>query len=222
MKTTAQAIRERLLTAGKGYKANDNIADFVSNEDLAALEDEVGQKVAELLDILVLDVVGDPNLHGTAFRVAKMLVREVMGGRYTLPPKATEFPNAKKLDELYLVGPIAVRSMCSHHLVPIFGRAWIGVVPGEKLLGLSKFARLTRWVMARPQIQEEATAQIADLLEEQLKPRGLGVVVKANHLCMTWRGVQDESAEMTTSVMRGAFRENDAARAEFMSLVNGS
>lgn len=215
-------VRERVLAAGDSFRANDNIAAHVSPEDLGELRVEVEQKVGELLDALVLDVHGDENLKGTAERVARMLLEEVMNGRYVEQPRTTEFPNTRKLDELLLVGPISVRSMCSHHMVPIFGRAWIGVLPGEKLLGLSKYARLARWIMSRPQIQEESTVQLADLIDGLISPKGLGVVVKANHLCMTWRGVQDAGAEMTTSVMRGAFREVAAARAEIMALVERS
>ena len=120
-----------------------------------------------------------------------------------------------------MTGPITVRSMCSHHLVPIVGRAWVGVVPGpDSVIGLSKFNRLVDWVFARPQIQEEATVQLADIIEQRCKPLGLAVIVKATHMCMTWRGVREsDEATMTTSVVRGVLRDKPEARAELFSLI---
>jgi GTP cyclohydrolase I len=126
-----------------------------------------------------------------------------------------------RLDELYVVGPIAVRSCCAHHLCPIEGSAWCGIIPSERVIGVSKFSRLADWVLSRPQIQEEAVMQLADLLESAMgRPQGLAVVIKARHTCMTWRGVRDASTMMTTSVMRGIFQHGHAARAEFFSIVN--
>jgi GTP cyclohydrolase I len=133
-------------------------------------------------------------------------------------PDVTVFPNAQNLDQVYAVGPIAVRSCCAHHLVPIQGQAWIGVLPGDTLMGLSKFHRLTAWVMARPQMQEEATDQLATVIENAIQPKALAVMVRARHLCCTWRGVCDDGQMMTTSVMRGSFRKNASARAEVLDL----
>lgn len=205
------------------FRANDNIAAAIGDGDLADLEGEVAARVLSLLHALCIDVQGDHNTQGTAHRVARMLVREAMRGRFEPPPRMTDFPNVRELDEVYTVGPITVRSMCSHHLVPIVGRAWVGVVPNPtgKVIGLSKFTRLADWVMARPQIQEEATVQLADHLEKLIKPRGLALVVRAEHMCMTWRGVRDQGTEMVTSVMRGIFREKPEARAEVLALIGG-
>jgi len=207
------------LALGRSFAANDTIGHLIEPGEQEELEEEVAGHVRALLDALVIDRQHDHNTQDTARRVAKMLIRESMAGRYTECPAITDFPNARGLDEIYTVGPITVRSMCSHHLVPIVGQAWLGIIPTERVIGLSKFTRLVGWVMARPQIQEEATVQIADLLEEALKPRGLALVVKAEHLCMTWRGVRDAGTAMVTSVMRGAFRDKEAARAEFLSLI---
>jgi len=170
---------------------------------------------------LLIDVPNDHNTEGTPERVAKMFVDEVMRGRYYPAPDITAFPNDLKLDELYVTGPITVRSMCSHHLVPIVGQAWVGIVPGEDtVIGLSKFNRLVDWVFSRPQIQEEASIQLADIIEEKAKPKGLAIVVKATHMCMTWRGVREtQDATMTTSIVRGVLRDKPEARAEFFSLV---
>ena len=134
-------------------------------------------------------------------------------------PKITDFPNAKQLNQIYTLGPITIRSACSHHMVPITGRAWIGILPSDRVIGISKFVRLTEWVMARPQIQEEATVQLADIIESMIKPQGLAVVVEATHNCMTWRGVRENDTKMTTSVMRGVFLDSSDARAEFFRLI---
>ena len=215
-------IRERLRNAGRRFHANDNIAEFIDGaEELAALEHEVAQRVEALLESLVIDTVGDHNSRGTAQRVARMYLDEVFSGRYVPMPRVTEFPNAEKLDELMIIGPVTVRSACSHHLVPILGRLWVGVLPkpGSKLIGLSKYARIAEWVMSRPQIQEEAVMQLADLLESRLQPAGLALVLEADHFCMQWRGVKDAEPHMTNSVMRGEFLVNEALRREFLQLM---
>lgn len=214
-------IRSRLIARGAGFNANDNIADAIEPGDLVWLEAEVQERVSALLDALVIDTTRDHNTKETARRVAKLFVREVMRGRYEPRPRMTDFPNAKGLDEVAIVGPITIRSMCSHHLVPIIGTAWVGVIPTDKLIGLSKFTRLADWVFSRPQIQEEATVQLADLLMELINPKALAVVVRASHMCMTWRGVRDADTEMVTSVMRGAFLEKPAARAELLAFITG-
>jgi len=136
-------------------------------------------------------------------------------------PTLTEFPNVSHLNELMVIGPIAVRSACSHHLCPIMGKVWIGVLPNKdsNLIGLSKYARMTEWIMGRPQIQEEAVIQLADILEEKMKPLGLAVVMDADHLCMQWRGVKDSDAKMLNSVMRGTFLKDPNLRREFLSLL---
>ena len=214
-------IRQRLEQAGRRAYANDNIAEFIENPaELAALEHEVAVNMQALLESLVIDTSNDHNTHGTARRVARMFVHEVFKGRYTNMPAMTEFPNVEHLNELMIVGPIAVRSACSHHFVPIIGQLWIGVLPneGSNLIGLSKFSRVADWVMSRPQIQEEAVMQLADILESTLKPDGIAIVLKADHLCTQWRGVKDNS-HMTNSVMRGTFLRNAQSREEFLQLI---
>ncbi|RZI92234.1 MAG: GTP cyclohydrolase I, partial [Rubrivivax sp.] len=173
------------------------------------------------LKSLVIDTDSDHNTQETAKRVAKMFVREVFAGRYAQAPTVTEFPNISRLNELMIVGPITVRSACSHHLCPIIGKVWIGIMPNEhsNLIGLSKYVRLTDWVMNRPQIQEEAVIMLANELEGRVKPDGLAVVMEADHFCMHWRGVKDIEAAMTNSVMRGAFLTDPNLRREFLSLM---
>lgn len=181
---------------------------------------EVERAVEMLLEALQIDWRNDHNTQDTPRRVAKMMVEEVLFGRFSPRPKITLFPNVKKLNQLYATGPISVRSMCSHHFVPILGQAWVGIIPGDHVLGLSKFNRLVDWIMARPQIQEEATVQLADEIESLLEPKGLAVVVRSTHLCMTWRGVRESSdAMMTTSVMRGVLMDDPAARQEFFTIA---
>jgi len=220
----SERIRARIRKAGRRFHANDNIAEFIDGaEELAALEDEVAGRIRGVLESLVIDLESDHNSQDTARRVARMYLDEVFKGRYGPMPRVTEFPNAERLNELMIIGPMTVRSACSHHLVPILGKLWIGVLPspGSRLIGLSKYARIADWVMSRPQIQEEAVMQLADLLEARLKPAGLAIVLEADHFCMQWRGVKDAEPHMTNSVMRGAFLENPELRREFLQLMRG-
>ena len=214
-------IRQKLKKAKKRFHANDNIAPFLEPGDLELILEEVQLKMQDVLESLVIDTESDHNTQDTARRVAKMFVREVFAGRYSEMPAITEFPNISRLDELMVIGPLTVRSACSHHLCPIVGKIWIGVLPNEKsnLIGLSKYARITEWIMGRPQIQEEAVIQLADILEDKIKPIGLAVVMDADHLCMQWRGVKDMDSKMLNSVMRGRFLEDTDLRREFLSLL---
>jgi GTP cyclohydrolase I len=214
-------IRERLLAARKRFNANDNIAEFIEPGDLEKLLDEVEVKMQGVLDSLVIDTERDHNTSNTARRVAKMYVNEVFRGRYAHVPTITEFPNAEHLNELMIVGPITVRSACSHHFCPVIGKIWIGVLPNEhtNVIGLSKYARLAEWVMGRPQIQEEAVVQLADLIQQKTQPDGLAIVMEASHYCMAWRGVKDMDSKMINSVMRGVFLKDPNLRREFLSLI---
>jgi GTP cyclohydrolase I len=218
----SERIRARLRSAGARFHANDNIAAFIEPGELTALQAEVEAKLRALLDSLVIDTENDHNTQGTARRVAHMYLNEVFRGRYLPMPPVTEFPNVEKLNELLIVGPIAIRSACSHHMVPIIGRLWIGVMPNEHshLIGLSKYARIADWVMSRPQIQEEAVKHLADMLERRMEPDGLALVMEADHFCMQWRGVKDTDSAMTNSVMRGSFLDNASLRREFLALLN--
>tara|TARA_B100000214_G_scaffold362500_1_gene327001 strand:+ start:1561 stop:2241 length:681 start_codon:yes stop_codon:yes gene_type:complete len=217
----SKTIKKRIELENGNYFANDNIADFIHDNELKVLQEEVTEKIQSLLESLIIDTKYDHNTIETAQRVAKMYLNEVFKGRYHKQPKVTDFPNAKNLDQIYTVGAISVRSACSHHLVPIIGKCWIGVIPSDRVIGLSKFNRIVDWVMSRPQIQEEAAIQLADTIEKLIKPKGLAVIIKAKHQCMTWRGVKDNETEMVTSVMRGIFRETAEARSELMDLFKG-
>ena len=217
----SQVIRKRVQAANRRFFANDNIAEFIQPGEREALLEEVEKKVQSLLESLVIDIEADHNTRNTGKRVAKMYINEVFGGRYREMPGLTEFPNDKRLNELMIVGPITVRSCCSHHLCPILGKLWIGVMPNQhtNLIGLSKYTRVAEWIMCRPQIQEESVVQLADLLEKKMNPDGLALVMEADHFCMQWRGVKDMDSKMTSSVMRGTFLKDPTLRREFLSLM---
>jgi GTP cyclohydrolase I len=217
----SERIRYRLVGADCRYHANDNIAAFVKPGELEELKAEVAAQMQNVLRALVIDTDSDHNTQDTASRVAKMFVDEVFRGRFQPMPAVTEFPNVSRLNELMIVGPIAVRSACSHHMCPILGKVWIGVLPNEhsNLIGLSKYARIVDWIMTRPQIQEEAVTMLANVLQERVKPDGLAIVMEADHFCMQWRGVKDMDTAMTNSVMRGAFLKDPNLRREFLSLL---
>jgi len=214
-------IRRRIQAQNARFHANDNISEFIKPGELEGLVDEVAQKMEAVLESLVIDTQGDHNTKNTSRRVAKMYVQEVFNGRYTEQPVLTKFPNVSRLNELMIIGPITVRSACSHHLCPIMGRIWIGVLPSKNsaLIGLSKYSRLTEWVMCRPQIQEEAVVELADMLEKKIKPIGVAVVMEADHFCMQWRGVKDRDSKMINSVMRGSFLRDSNLRREFLALI---
>ena len=218
----SERIRARIRGAARRFNANDNIAEFLEPGEIDALLDEVAGKMEGVLESLVIDTARDHNTHETARRVAKMYLTEVFRGRYVSEPPTTEFPNVGGLNELMIVGPITVRSACSHHFCPIMGRLWVGVLPNEhsNLIGLSKYSRLAEWIMSRPQIQEEAITQLAETLMDKVRPDGLAIVMEADHFCMHWRGVKDNASKMVNSVMRGSFLKDASLRREFLSLIN--
>ncbi len=222
--SASDRIRYRLVSANCRYHANDNIAGCIKDGEIDELRAEVEAKLQEGLRSLVIDTESDHNTRHTARRVAKMMLTEVFQGRYVPLPPITEFPNIERLNELMIVGPITVRSACSHHLCPILGQLWIGLLPNEhsNLIGLSKYARICEWVMTRPQIQEEAVTRLANILEDRVKPDGLAIVMEADHLCMQWRGVKDNDSRMMNSVMRGSFLKDPDLRREFLSLLSRS
>lgn len=215
----SDVIRGRIEKAGAAFFCNDNISAFLEPGDREKLVDEVAEKMEDVLKSLVIDIDHDHNTHDTARRVAKMFVNETMGGRFKPMPAVTSFPNASEYEGLYTIGPIKIRSMCAHHLMPIFGDCWIGVSPGSKVIGLSKFNRIADWVSARPSIQEELTSQIADEISRVAEAPGVAVLIKATHGCCTMRGVRVDNNTMTTSVMRGEFLTNTDLKKEFLNLT---
>lgn len=162
----------------------------------------------------------DPHLRDSPERVARYLAEwHTFFG--TEPPKMTVFPNDPKVDELVLVGDLRFYSVCAHHGLPFFGTAAVGYIPRDSVVGLSKIARVVRHFSRRFQVQERLTSEIAAFLEDQLKPVAVGVVMSGEHLCMSMRGVSQPGHVTTTSDLRGAFRDKDAARHELMAMVMG-
>lgn len=221
MKKISDTIRERLKKAEARFYCNDNIAEYIKTGELKQLEEEVAGHVTGLLKSLVIDIENDHNTQETAQRVAKMFVQEIFGGRYVKAPKVTAFPNSNSYDQLYVTGPITVRSTCAHHMMPIVGKAYVGVFPGAKVIGLSKFNRISEWVASRPQIQEEMTVQLADEIENETEAEGVAVLVQAEHFCLSHRGVKEHENDMTTSVLRGVLRDDIKLRQEFFSILAG-
>jgi len=220
MARPSDTIRNRLKQKEQKFFCNDNISDAMEGIDFDALIDEVTGKVQGLLDSLVIDTENDHNTQETAKRVAKMFVLETFSGRYLPQPKITAFPNANQYDELYVTGPITIRSTCAHHFQGIKGKCYIGVFPGKNVIGLSKFNRLVDWIAARPTIQEEMTVQIADAVMDATEAEGIAVLVQAEHMCMTMRGVKEHDSAMTTSVLRGVFRDDPSLKQEFFNIVS--
>lgn len=217
----SDAIRARIEKNGGEFRANQNISEYLRPGEREKLQAEVEVRIGDLLRSLVIDVERDHNTRETAGRVAKMFCTEVFAGRYDPAPKVTKFPNINRVDEITVVGPISVRSACAHHFVPIMGEAFVAVIYGPELIGLSKFHRLIEWISSRPQIQEEAAAEIADVLERELEPLGLMVVVKAAHMCCGLRGVKQPDSRMVSSVVRRRFVGDNNSRAEALALMKG-
>ena len=210
-------IRQRVLEAGARFHSNDNIADYIEDGELEALVDEVAAEFQGVLESLVIDTEHDHNTQDTARRVAKMFIKETFSGRYKPVPKVTAFPNMG-YKSLYATGPISIRSTCAHHFQNIVGKCWVGIVPESEVIGLSKFNRIVHHICERPQIQEEMTTQIADALQKYAKTQNIAVLVKAEHHCMTHRGVKEHESDMTTSIMLGAFDTHPPLKKEFFDI----
>ena len=213
-------LRKRMTTIKHKHFANDTIYTYLDPGDVKHIEDEVAEAFQDVLKALVINTKDDHNSYETARRVAKMFVHEIFRGRYYPPPNVTAFPNAKQYDQIYMSGPMSINSTCAHHFQAIKGKAYVGIFPGDKVVGLSKFNRIVDWIASRPQIQEEMSEQIADMIEEETGAKGVAVVIKAEHFCMTARGVKEHESEMLTSVLRGMFLRNTSMKNEFFSLLN--
>jgi len=214
----SEVIRQRILDAGAKFSSNDNISEFIENHsEIDELVNEVAEKFEGVLLSLVIDTENDHNTQDTARRVAKMFIRETFSGRYDEPPRITSFPNMG-YKSLYTTGPISIRSTCAHHFQNIVGKCWVGIVPTEEVIGLSKFNRIVHHIAQRPQIQEEMTTQIADALKEYAKTPNIAVLVKAEHHCMTHRGVREHESDMTTAIMLGAFDTHPPLKKEFYDI----
>lgn len=180
--------------------------------DLAVAE----RAAAELLAALGVPVDSD-DLADTPQRMAQAYAEMLTVGEFDF----TTFPNTEGYDELVLVEDIPVRSVCEHHMLPFVGVAHVGYLPGERIVGLSKLARVVDFYSHRTQRQERLTKQVAEHLRDHLRPRGVGVVIQAEHTCMSQRGVRAAGSRTVTSALFGALRDNPASRAEFLGLVHG-
>jgi len=215
--TISQTIRERIQQTNARFHSNDNISEFIHEGELALLQSEVEEKFKAVLDALVIDTENDHNTQETAKRVAKMYINETFGGRYQPMPKVTAFPNMG-YKSMYTSGPISIRSTCAHHFQNIVGKCWVGIIPEDEVIGLSKFNRIIHHIAERPQIQEEMTTQITEALKEYAKTEHVAVVVKAEHHCMTHRGVKEHESDMTTAVLQGAFLNEPSVKQEFYNI----
>ena len=187
--------------------------------ELSRMTTAAAQAIEQLFDVLRIDHRNDQNTRDTPRRVARMFVEELLRGRYTAPPPITDFENATANKQLIVTGPIEVRSMCAHHLMPIYGEAYIAVVPSAsgKLIGLSKYDRIVDYFSARLQLQEELVSQIGQHIVEVTKPLGLGVRISAVHMCKTQRGVcSSRRGRMVNSWFFGELLENNSLRQEFL------
>ena len=215
----SKTIRERIKKAGKRFHANDNISEYIEDGEMDKLQSEVQEKLQGVLESLVIDTDSDHNTQDTAKRVAKMYIRETFGGRFKPMPRVTSFPNMG-YKSMYTSGPISIRSTCAHHFQNIVGKCWVGIIPEDEVIGLSKFNRLVHHIAERPQIQEEMTSAIADRLSLYAKTKHVAVIVKAEHHCMTHRGVREHESDMTTAVMKGAFLDEPPVKQEFYDIFN--
>ena len=198
---------------------NQAIGGFMRDSDRLAMREAAARKIEELFDILLIDHASDHNTRDTPARVAKMFVEETMRGRYTLPPKITDFDNVERCDQLIVTGPIEVRSTCAHHLMPIFGHAVIGILPAPdgKIIGLSKYDRIVDYFSSRLQIQEELVKQIERFIVDNTAPRGLAVRISAVHMCKSHRGVRaSRASRMVNTAYYGAFGEDPQLKSEFL------
>jgi len=196
--------------------ANENV--ILTEKQLQKKQDKLEKLFSNMIEVLGFDRTEDQNLANTPKRMAKMYVRELMKGCFTEMPAVTIFENSKNIDSMVVLGPIRVHSLCSHHMVPFLGQAWVGYIPDQKITGISKLARIVDWFSRRPQIQEELTEQISSFIEEKLEPLGVGVYIKAQHGCMQIRGIQEPESFMTTTSLRGVFMKGEV-KEEFLGYI---
>ena len=219
-KHLSQVIRQRLQNDGKRFWAGDNISAYITEEEKTQLVDEIALKFEAVLQSLVIDTITDPNSRGTAHRLAKMYVHEIMAGRYDPAPDATAFPNdSADRYEGMLVVRSELRSMCSHHHQPVVGVAYIGIIAANKLIGLSKYTRIAQWCARRGTLQEELCNDIAREIMRATDSENVGVYIQATHGCCENRGIMAHSSLTQTTVLKGAFKDDPGTKKEFMDNI---
>ena len=219
-KALSEIVRERLKTDGKRYWAGDNISAYIDDAEKETLVDELTEKFEGVLDSLIIDRENDPNSQGTARRLAKMYVYEIMAGRYEPAPDATAFPN--EIEEGYkgmLVVRSELRSMCSHHHQPVKGVAYIGIIAADKLIGLSKYTRIAQWCAQRGTLQEELCNDIAREIMKATGSKNVAVYIQATHGCCENRGIMAHSSLTQTTVLEGAFKDDPNTKKEFFDNI---
>jgi GTP cyclohydrolase I len=219
-KNLSQVIRNRMRTDNKRFWAGDNISEYVDDNVLPELIDEATVAFEQVLDALLIDRENDPNSKGTARRLAKMYYNEIMAGRYDPAPDATSFPNdSTDRYEGMLVVRSELRSMCSHHHQPVAGVAYIGIIAAEKLIGLSKYTRIAQWCARRGTLQEELANDIAREIQKATGATDVGVYVQAVHGCCENRGIMAHSSLTQTTVLKGAFKDDQSTKKEFFDNI---
>ena len=213
-------IREQMQADGKRYWAGDNISTYVTDEDRDQLIDEATEAFEQVLDTLLIDRATDPNSTGTARRLAKMYYNELMAGRYDPTPNATAFPNdTEGAYDGMLVVRSELKSVCSHHHQPVTGVAYIGIIAGPKLIGLSKYTRIAQWCARRGTLQEELCMDIAREIEFATGSKDVAVYIQATHGCCENRGIMAHSSLTQTTVLRGAFKDDQSTKKEFFDNI---
>ena len=216
----SQKIKERVLSAGARAWANDNISDYMEEGEKQLLIEEAMPAFENVLQSLVIDTETDPNSMDTARRMANMYINEIMSGRYDPMPNPSAFPNYIEGGyEGMLVVRSELTSLCSHHHQTVKGVAYIGIIAGPKLLGLSKYTRIAQWCARRGTLQEELNVMIANKIQEITGTDHVGVYVQATHGCCENRGIKAHSSLTQTTVLRGAFKDEPDVRKEFIDNV---
>ena len=216
----SEVIRSNLKADNKRFWAGDNISEYISEEQKQFLIDEATEAFEGVLDSLLIDRETDPNSQGTARRLAKMYFNEIMAGRYEPAPDATAFPNdSADRYEGMLVVRSELRSMCSHHHQPVAGVAYIGIIAANKLIGLSKYTRIAQWCARRGTLQEELANDIAREIMKATDSKDVAVYIQATHGCCENRGIMAHSSLTQTTVLRGAFKEDDSTKKEFFDNI---
>ena len=219
-KTISERILERIQSKNARYWAGDNISEFILDSERSELVDELTGKFEGVLDSLLIDRHNDPNSQGTARRLAKMYLYEIMAGRYDPAPDATAFPNdSEDRYEGMLVVRSELRSMCSHHHQPVAGVAYIGIIAAQKLIGLSKYTRIAQWCSRRGTLQEELANDIAREIMKATGSDNVAVYIQATHGCCENRGIMAHSSLTQTTVLKGAFKEDGNTKKEFFDNI---
>jgi GTP cyclohydrolase I len=219
-KNLSQAIRDKMRADNKRFWAGDNISEYVGEDEKESLINEAAEAFEKVLDTLLIDRENDPNSKGTAKRLAKMYFNEIMAGRYDESPSATAFPNdSEGAYDGMLVVRSELKSMCSHHHQPVTGIAYIGILAGQKLIGLSKYTRIAQWCARRGTLQEELCMDIAREIELATGSKDVAVYIQATHGCCENRGIMAHSSLTQTTVLRGAFKEDASVKKEFFDNI---